>query len=287
MSPSPIPNIEHAAWIWPNRNNDQPNTYALFRGTFSCSTLPVQTKLGISASSRYRLYVNEQLLPDGPAPSITTMQYVDEHDITPHLHVGDNVIAVVVHLVARQAGERGGLLAQVTDEKGNALLASMGDDHWQATLSDAWDRRSLLLSMNWFDCYQEKFDAQKLSAQWTAVHFQTDASWSKPVALTDGPIPQASDALAPWSLLMPRDIPMLKYSNRYAHRIAYVEQCTAVANRNRSEDLSIVLSTPGHRQLADVRIEGAENLLNRVGACVLQGSTDHINNVWAHQHGIC
>ncbi len=274
--------LKPASWIWPTSDNAQPNTYALFRGSFNVKTPDQKITLLISGSSRHRVYINGQLLPDGPPPSTSDMQYVDEHDLTGYLKQGHNLLAVIVHMVGRQGGERGGLLAQITDAQGRTLLATQDDTSWQCMISDAWYAKTYVMIMNWFDCYQEMFDARKLDADWVLPDFQTDATWHEPVALTHGPDVRKEDSRTPWRLLLKRPIPFMKHTQLLPQSVAYVEQCTAAQNRNRQEDLSIALSAPGRREITNVRIDDVDNLCQGDQACVVQGSTDHIENYWAH-----
>ena len=55
-----------------------------------------KTKLALSASTMYQAFLNGALLAEGPARAGHGHHRVDELDLTPHLHEGDNILVVYV-----------------------------------------------------------------------------------------------------------------------------------------------------------------------------------------------
>ena len=76
----------------------RPNTWAIWRKSFTVDKVPSSVKAHIATDSKYWLYINGKLavfeggLKRGPEPNAT---YYDEVEIAPYLHEGDNLIAVL------------------------------------------------------------------------------------------------------------------------------------------------------------------------------------------------
>ncbi|KAJ5394559.1 uncharacterized protein N7487_012200 [Penicillium crustosum] len=87
-------------WIWhPAFPESQPDTAGLlhFRRQFTLSIEPPKSlKIHISADTRYKLYVNQQLVSFGPVKGDQSMWFYDEVDIGPFLRTGENHVAVHV-----------------------------------------------------------------------------------------------------------------------------------------------------------------------------------------------
>lgn len=66
----------------------------LFRREAAVSCLPEQWLIRITADSRYRLFVNGQPVLDGPCRPSPGIRYIDEVDIRPFLHKGQNTVLV-------------------------------------------------------------------------------------------------------------------------------------------------------------------------------------------------
>ena len=84
-----------AQWIWMPENVE--SDVMLARRSFSLSEQPKTSRLRISASSKYELYVNGKYVCQGPARSAPHHQSFDVLDISSVLKEGKNTIAVRVH----------------------------------------------------------------------------------------------------------------------------------------------------------------------------------------------
>lgn len=90
----------------------------------------------------------------------------------------------------------------------------------------------------------------------------------------------------PWCRRVPRDIAFIKEGNVYAQTIHTAEECLDLANRHRSEDLSVSLSQAG-RTLEWATIGNAENLLQAGGETTLACSSRHRDGVSDGRYDPC
>ena len=266
----PQPRRWNARWIWADDAKPQPNVTHYFRREFTPDASGEVRRLFVTADSRYRLYVNGAFVGEGPPPSAPHFYYYDEYDLGAALAAGPNVIAVVVHFAGDGLSGRGGLLAELVDAAGETLVAT-GDD-WRAARAEAWWDGGFACHMNAFDPYQEFYDARKAPAGWDRVGFD-DTAWPRATVLA-GRFSDRPPSVHPWTYLVPRDIPAMALSERLPASVERVEECLAIANRMRPEDLSIGLSQAG-RPLQWSRVEDAEHLCGG-GAAVVQCSTEHM-----------
>ena len=84
-----------ADWIW---YGDDPAPYHCFlfaRRVFELADSPLSATLHITATDRYRLYVNGRYLGRGPERCDPRWQPYDTHDLTALLAPGRNCIAVL------------------------------------------------------------------------------------------------------------------------------------------------------------------------------------------------
>ena len=86
-------------WIWlpewTAEDKEKP-ILALFLKKADLKTEPEKAFIKISADTRYKLYINGQLVEIGPSRGDCQIWYYDEINITPFLKKGINVFAVQV-----------------------------------------------------------------------------------------------------------------------------------------------------------------------------------------------
>ncbi|MFW5884056.1 MAG: family 78 glycoside hydrolase catalytic domain, partial [bacterium] len=287
-------------WIWDHTDGTEKNAYVLFRRAFELREVPASSVLRITATTRYRLYLNGVLLGEGPPKSQPFLTYYDEYLIEgpaatagPRLVRGDNVIAVIVQHVGYDDDSRGGLLAElrpladatrgrpVSDTAppvapdtgpgpGAPIVAT--DGLWKVTRSAAWRADTFFCHFNRVVPYQEHFDARRLDPRWLEARYD-DSTWSD-AAIVHGRHSDRPPRVAPWTRLVPRDIPFMEERSTYAQTVAETGEVTAATNRTRSGDLSISLSQPA-RAVELATIDGPEALLTADGETALACSTAH------------
>jgi len=186
-------------WIWTDGDPAPRNSYTYFRNTFEVARPQREAQVHLTADSRYLLYVNGAFIGRGPVRSDRRYLYYDSWNVQPHLKMGKNVIAVLVHHYGEYTFQyqqgRGGLLLDAVGF-GGLPLTDTGPG-WKALRSEAWaagqPRMSIQLGFN------EMYDANKESLGWKNAAFD-DSKW--PTAKVIGPA-----GMEPWPHLTPRDIP--------------------------------------------------------------------------------
>ncbi|MHB1158282.1 MAG: family 78 glycoside hydrolase catalytic domain [Phycisphaerales bacterium] len=253
--------------IWSGDDQLQPNRFYWFRRVVELDQInPV--RLFITAESRYRLFINGRYVREGPPPSIPDYQYYDVQNVSRFLQRGLNCIAVLVRFTGHMHGTRGGLQAELLDEHGAALLTT--DTTWQATRAVTWADDTAGTWMNSYDPYQEWYDARLEPADWTLPAYACD--W--PAATL---VPPPAGHILPTYRLIRRDIPDMAGELRYPIAITRIEECLAIEDRSRRNDLSIKLSAPG-LPLAHAHVAGAEHLLGSAGITRVSNSDQHLHD---------
>ena len=194
--------LEQAKWIWLPGEVGQKNVYARFRKEFDLKN-PSGAVLAITASARYRLFVNGTLVGQGPPRAWPQHYSYDRYDLSPYLQAGRNCLAVLVHHFGQGNMQwipaPPGLLAALEVESDSGMLRIGTDASWQATPDGAFEPRSPRVSIQLG--YEEQFDTRRAEPRWTAPDF--DAShWPQAVEI-------AGAANGPVQGLHARDIPFL------------------------------------------------------------------------------
>lgn len=189
-----------AVWIGSDHAFDLHEAYLDFRRAFALEHAPGSAWLSITADSRYRLWVNGQLIARGPARCWPHAQSVDALDLAPRLQAGRNLLAVQVyqpgysHFAYVHRG-MAGLLAWL-EVNGAPLLVT--DTSWRVRRNPAFN--PLVRRVSIYGSGVEDRDLS-LDEAWPAPAYD-DARWAAPrvVAPAGG---------YPWLSLRPRDTPLL------------------------------------------------------------------------------
>ncbi len=216
--PAPNPQLLIAAWpahwITPA---DLPATeygVALFRHRFTLAERPTHFVVHLSADNRYRLFVNGTPICSGPQRSDPVSWSFDSIDLAPHLHAGENLLAVQVwnYGVERPyflMSLRTGLLVQ---GDGPAEQVVNSGTTWRTRRDPGYapippDRARL---RTFFVAGPgDRLDAAAHPWGWEQPDFN-DTGWAAPLALDPGiPAGHGTD-LARW--LRPRNLPLMAES---------------------------------------------------------------------------
>lgn len=228
-----IPNKDwKAQWIWLSAESPM----MLSRKSFELGDQPQKAILKITATSKYKLYVNGQYIIKGPARSASHHQSFDLLDITRLLEKGRNTIAVKVHY---QAGKqsyhfegRPGLLAQLnmSFESNEAILVT--DESWKVKADPSWDSTAPVIN-RFQDLVNDKVDLRQEIKGWYNCFFD-DLEWA-PATLVyrnvGWPAHQknnlAGATTIPWVNLIPRDLPYLTETDLVTTNLIKAEQIDA------------------------------------------------------------
>lgn len=132
-----------ARWIWLPCQRTLQNTVVLFRRDLSID-YPISSALGrIVADSRYRLWVNGARMQWGPAASDPRDQEVDPVDLTAHLRVGRNVLAIEVLYYGTgdgtwPAGSPGLLFRLDLADADGRTTTVVSDQNWRCCVDRSW-----------------------------------------------------------------------------------------------------------------------------------------------------
>ncbi len=227
--------LSPARWIWYPSGRTLPNTFVLFRKTFTLGA-PVRSARGwICADSRYLLCVNGARIQWGPAPSDPRWLEVDPLDIAPALGKGENVIAATALYFGHgdgtsPAGKPGFIFRLDIETTDGAQTQIVSDASWLSHHARSWQAGHY---KRWYvRSLQEDFDARLHPAGWESPGFSPGAGWTAPMIL-----PDSSPASTPIAAgyheyaldlrgdpaqcgLRPRSIPLMRESIVPARRLA-------------------------------------------------------------------
>ena len=202
-----------AHWIWDSE--EEKTSMLLTRRRFDLSSVPESAVVRITASSKYKLYINGSYVLQGPARCAPHHQSYDILDITDMLKQGENLIAVRVHhqdgKKSYQYDGRAGLLAQINME--NEIIL-MSDTSWKVAADPSWDNDTPKIS-RFQQVVNDRVDFRNYPKEWETLDFD-DSSWGNATVLmrkSGWPSPQKNappqPLTPPWTSLVARDIPYL------------------------------------------------------------------------------
>jgi hypothetical protein len=190
-------------WIGPANWQDQvkpdvQHPYALRKGVILNGPCIAAT-LNITAAWRYNLWINGTFISQGPARCFPEHMLYDTLDISVHLHVGENVIAVLLipsHGVPGYTPvTRSGLWVDGRITSDNTTVPLVTDTSWQIRKADWINFHHLFISLPVGQ--QEHYNAQLEPKDWRSCVDANDSRWQSPLLLGTHPAP-------PWWHLSPR-----------------------------------------------------------------------------------
>lgn len=190
-----------AGWIWDGEHfRNLYNSFVRMRRSFTLQKVPRTAEVAVSADSRYKLYVNGELVNYGPARGYQETQPFDRIDLAPWLRPGRNVICAMVHNYGKSnfqylSRERAGFI--LGGRIGREDVST--DSRWKVLRSDA--RRKFVAQLAITLGFQEHYDARIEDDAWLAIDFD-DSGWHTPYNTRAGSMP--------WHTFEERGIPLLE-----------------------------------------------------------------------------
>lgn len=206
-----------ASWIWGGSETSPRNEWRCFRRVIDVpDAVGSDAQLRLCADSRYVLYVNGHLVGRGPVRSWPAEQRYDTHEIGHLLRPGarNTVSVLVLHFGVANfyyIRGRGGLIAELT--AGPAVLAAT-DSTWRTRSLAGHHRGSPRMACQ--QGFAEVIDARMEDGDWTGEAYD-DSAWEPAAEI--GPA-----GMAPWTGLVPRDIPFLTEEKLYPEAVLSVRR---------------------------------------------------------------
>jgi alpha-L-rhamnosidase len=227
-----------AKWIWCAGEERPKNFYLYVRKRFDIASEVQSADIRLSADSRYHLFINGTRVARGPARCDRRWQYYDEWDIKPHLRIGENVVAALVHHYGEWTFSymlgRGGFLAEVeikTTAGKKTIIAT--DESWRVLPAIAWEQNLPRISIQ--QGFPEIYDARKEVEGWSHPGFD-DSAWQNAKVL-------GNVGIEPWPRLVPRDIPAMMEKPLNAEKVLDVGE-VGKANAGHYIDIQRVVWSP-------------------------------------------
>lgn len=186
---------------WTILEGDLNGRFAYYRCEAEIDRKGAELVVDITASSRYRLWVNGSPILSGPCKGDTYRHYYDTVDLSEYLVRGNNIFAVQVlycnpESVVHQWDERASLFSVLTpggghrlaiegnilDQGGNIIgTVTTGKADWKVYLDGSFFLKSTEITEN-LGAFCEEIDVRKIPSDWK--HVEYDASgWKSAVSL--------------------------------------------------------------------------------------------------------
>ena len=259
----------------PSRRDDGTNRWFLFRRAFTLPAAADTAVLTLTVDGRYQLFVNGTRVGRGPARCDPLHQRTDTYDIAAHLHAGDNVLGVLVHVYGVDTAwyqqvqghwqpvfGDGAVYCDAHIRCGTVDYDLLSDTQWRCVECSAWVRDTP--RVNWGLGFIEVHDARVMPAGWTAPGFD-DSQWDAVHVLTAGggppDAPLGGMRIEPFPTLLQRDIPFLAESPLAPQRVVrwsgIVPQPDLPIERRLYEE-AIVAIAPGQVEAPDALLADTE-----------------------------
>jgi len=253
-------------FIW---TDDDPYAFHYFvmaRCEVDLETAVESAVLHVTCNDRYVLYVNGQYLGRGPARSDCRWKSFDTYDVSEGLRGGTNAIAILGYRYgctnAYTRDDRAGLFAQLdlSFEGGATQTLGTGED-WRLLQAKAW--RQDVKPMSPCVGVTEVYDARDEAPGWTEAGFD-DSAWSQATLV---PL-----RLSPWSVLEPRQTPLMAEREIFPVRIVEVGEVQEDTSLVGDSDVPERLAMEPHLPLEMARIAHADEMLGRDGGAMVRSA---------------
>ena len=202
-------------YVWCDATGLGRNVFVLFRRTFTLASHPGTAlraaTLHVFADTRYRLWVNGEIVAYGPARFLPTHPEYDTIDLRPWLRRGRNALLIEANSFGDNSFESmpsiGGFIAAGIVRTATERHDLRTPGEWRMQRAAAWDADAPLYSFA--QSPVEIKDERLLPPAVQSWRFD-DRAWARPVVVT------RQDA---WGALRPRSVPMLTMDLQAPERV--------------------------------------------------------------------
>lgn len=165
--------IQSASLIWAAEHNpSETNASFFFERNFDLHSHPItDLRLAITAESRYRVWINDEWVADGPARGYPHHRYYDDLEVSSFLKSGTNQIRVsVTHFGVDTFQSQNAapfLLAAIYGSSGGVTVAVITDSHWKTRRAVEWGQYVPRVSCQLG--FEEHVDATVVAPDWVPV----------------------------------------------------------------------------------------------------------------------
>jgi len=179
--------MEESFWIWYDQQSfNLVNSWMQARKEITLKSVPEKLVIGVTADSRYRLYINGEYINQGPARGFQEDWGIDYIDVHAYLKKGKNVIAALVHNLGMgnfQYIHRGSAGFYLYSDE---LPELNTNKTWKVRPAPGYLRHQTRVSLQLG--FQEIYDARQEDGDWLAADYD-DSKWLMPLGRRLGAMP--------------------------------------------------------------------------------------------------
>ncbi|HLP15244.1 MAG TPA: alpha-L-rhamnosidase C-terminal domain-containing protein [Bacteroidota bacterium] len=187
IHPDLVNKVWSARWITsPDITGREYGVY-LFRKTFVVDSSATRFIVHVSADNRYKLFVNERYVCNGPARGDLLKWYFESVDIAPYLKKGKNCITAVVWNFSdlRPLAQVSGITGFILQGNGETERVINTDSSWRVTRDLSYAPLPVNLNQYYVTGPGERFDCARHPWNWMQSEYD-DARWSRVKKLEHG-----------------------------------------------------------------------------------------------------
>ncbi|KAH8590036.1 Six-hairpin glycosidase-like protein [Bisporella sp. PMI_857] len=200
--------LDDGTWIWhpkwvESANKNSAGGFVHFRKSVFIREVPLESAhIQITADTKYKLYINSQLVSIGPVKGDEHLWFCDELDIRPYLRRGTNHISIRVlrfyfatpYATSFARSPYGGLLVRSSGGKDHIGFSLKSDDSWETALDLSTRLPTNIKEDDFLHIYEQVDKRKEGSLVWVpAIHleFPNSHGLSSPWKLSPRLIPTA------------------------------------------------------------------------------------------------
>lgn len=278
-------------WIWTpvwGGEDKEQACVVLFRKTVTLDSDVQEAAIRISADTRYKLYVNGQLMEIGPSKGDRQVWFYDTVDIAPYLTCGQNALAVAVlrypedpgagnHSLFRTAVPGLYVSGSVTDAAGKVYDLG-ADASWRCRVDRSVQFCREEVRFAPLMIHEEAYGDASLQG-WRSVNYD-DRAWD---AAQEYPRSRVPEAVSPGNL-QPRTIPyMYRQARRFDGVMALQQSAHTQADWERFLAGEHVLTIPSHAEEI-VEISAGAEMTGYIHAAFASGANADVELLYSESY---